>query len=181
MALQATARGNTRPVAGSGRRCGSWHEMQPSWPSLAQKQRLDCICSTCPTASNWSALALLHEEDCQEPVDRQARRYSRSSRPARVEAKRTLKMALLTDRIPQSQEPIGRIDDVQMRARSSTHRESRAFAWAMATLTTDGMAVENRHLVPVQRSGDARNRSRGRKGSRAEWGRSKLGRPVNSP
>ena len=88
-------------MAGAGRRCGSWHEMQPSWPWLARKQRLDSICSTCPTASNLLSVALLHEEDRPEPVDRQARAEVERLAARPGEAERALEMALLTDRIPQ--------------------------------------------------------------------------------
>ena len=55
-----------------------------------------------PDGLKPAVLSILHQEDRQEPVDRQARAVVKWLAASAGEAERTLEMALLTDRISQS-------------------------------------------------------------------------------
>ena len=86
-------------------------------------------------------------------MDRQARAEVERLAARPGEAERALEMALLTDRIPQRGGQIGRVDDGQVglgRQPTPVHVQ---LAWAVAALAPDGVALEDRRLVAVQRPG----------------------------
>ena len=110
-----------------------------------------------PDRLELASVAVLPEEDRQEPVQRQARAEVEKLTARPGEAERALEMALLTDRFPQCGGQIGRVDDRQVglgRRPTPLHVQ---LAGAVAALAADGVALEDRRLVAVQRPGHGAN------------------------
>ncbi len=106
-----------------------------------------------PDGLEPASITFFHQENSQETMNRQAWAVVQRLSPRTSEADRSLKMTLFTDRIPQRRGQSGRVDDGQVEFARLDGTLQMKLTRTVATLTADGVSLENWRLVTIQRSG----------------------------